>query len=163
VWLSLSNEAFSAWHRPATYLFLIFAQVVWPVWIPLAMMLLEKDRWRRQILYTLLGLGLLLSAQTIYCLTFYSVDSRIAAYHIQYALDFPPTWMVILAITYGIVTVFSTFLSTVRWMWVLGIPIALSYLVTRILFADYVLSVWCFFAAIISVAVVYVLAGMRKT
>ncbi len=47
VWLSLSNEPYASWAPNATFIFLFFAEVMWPAWIPLAMVLLEKDQWRR--------------------------------------------------------------------------------------------------------------------
>ena len=76
VWLALSNDSFSGWKEPATYGFMFFAQGVWPVWVPFAMWKLEKDRWRRQILFTLFGLGIALSCHLLYCLIAFNVDSR---------------------------------------------------------------------------------------
>jgi len=40
----------------------------------------------------------------------------------------------------------------------MGVLVLLSYLVTKLFFEDYVLSVWCFFAAIISVMIYFILA-----
>lgn len=162
VWLSLSVGSMSAWNHAATFMFLVFAQVVWPMWVPFAVLLLEKDRWRRQILMILMGLGLILSSHTLYCLVAYPLESRISEYHIQYSLGFPAAWLTVIGLTYGLVTIVPTFISTVPKMSLIGLMIAGSYVLTRVFFPDYLLSVWCFFAAIISGIVVKILLDMRK-
>ena len=43
LWLALSNPAFAFLQQFTTYTFLFFAQVVWPMWVPLAIFLLEKE------------------------------------------------------------------------------------------------------------------------
>ncbi len=158
VWLSLSNESFARWAQTSTFLFLFFAEVFWPAWIPFAMVLLEKDRWRKRILYSLLGLGLMLSAISIYGLMVYPYHAQISGYHIQYWLDTPPYWDMFVLIIYGLVAVVPTFFSSVPRMWWLGLIIAGSYFITLAFFPHHVISVWCYFAAIISVLIVFVLS-----
>lgn len=163
VWLSLSNESFAQWTQTAAFWFLFFAEVLWPAWIPLAMILMEKDRWRRRILYTLLGLGLLFSMQALYGLAAYPFSARISDHHIQYHLDAPFVLTTFTAVAYGLATVVPTFISSVSRMWLVGLPIAASFWVAKFLYPHYVISVWCYFAAIISVIVVYVLVRMPKS
>jgi len=160
VWLSLTNESYAGWSQSATFWFLFFAQVYWPAWIPLAMVLVEKDRWRRQILFSLLGLGLVLSSYSIYSLLAYPIHARVWEYHIQYWIDTPPYWTTFVLLVYGLVTVAPTFFSSVPRMWWLGITIAGSYFISLALFPHHIVSVWCYFAAIISVLVILVLSGM---
>ena len=50
VWLSLTKSNFAIWESMATNIFLIFAQVVWPIWVPLSIYLLEKDKFTKIIL-----------------------------------------------------------------------------------------------------------------
>lgn len=161
VWLSLTKESYAGWSQNSTFWFLFFAEVFWPVWIPFAMVLVEKNRWQKQILYTLLGLGLVLSTYSIYSLMAYPIHARVLGNHIQYWIDTPPYWTMFVLVVYGIVTVVPTFFSSVSRMWWLGITIAGSYVVSLALFPHHIVSVWCYFAAIISVLVVFVLSGMR--
>lgn len=158
VWLSLSNEAYIGWSKAAAFLFLFFAEVLWPAWIPLAMILLEKDHRRRQIFSGLLGLGLVLSAYSLYCLIAYPFSARISDHHIQYLLDYPASWVVFVMVVYGIVTVLPTFISSVPRMWLVGLPITVSFLVAKALYPNSIISIWCYFAAIISVLVIFVLS-----
>src|SRR4051812_9057137 len=50
VWLSVQHTAFAHLLNVAMYAFLIFAQVVWPLFVPFATLLLEKDKKRKKIL-----------------------------------------------------------------------------------------------------------------
>jgi hypothetical protein len=59
---------------------------------------------------------------------------------------------------YVIATIAPLFVSSVRRMWVFGFMIAVSYLVASIFFSQYLISVWCFFAAIMSGVIYWVLA-----
>lgn len=162
VWYSLSDPALASWNHPAAVVFLFFAEVLWPGWMPFAILALEKNHWRRRILYTLGGLGLMLSAHSIYLLLAYPIDARIVEHHVQYNLGFPNSWLIFLTIAYGAATVAPTFFSSVPKMWWLGLPIMVAFLVSRVLYTDYIISVWCFFAALISVVVVYILSEMGK-
>jgi hypothetical protein len=162
VWMSLTNHTYNASSSMTAFLFLIFAQVVWPTWIPVAMVLLEKDRWRRQILVTLIGLGMALSVHSLYYLLTGPIEAQISGQHVQYSLNFPRNWDVFIGTIYGIVTIFPLFVSSVRKMWLVGLPIAISFFLAKALYPNYILSVWCYFAAIISVVVIYVIGEMQK-
>ena len=56
------------------------------------------------------------------------------------------------------VTVLPTFISSIPRMWSVGLPIAVSFLVAKALYPDYIISIWCYFAAIISVLVIFLLS-----
>src|SRR4051812_45712956 len=50
LWLTMTNPGLEGWQKILTYIFLLFAQVVWPFWVPFSIWLLEKDRKRKKIL-----------------------------------------------------------------------------------------------------------------
>lgn len=163
VWLSLSNPNFSAWEPGATILFLFFAQVVWPVWVPLSILLLEQNATRKKILAVLLGMGALLSLYLAYCLITYPVKAQISSYHIDYSLSFPLALVWLSGLFYFIPTVISPLLSGRKRVPLLGLAIMASYFFTKIFYTNYVISVWCFFAAIISIIVLFIITEMNKT
>jgi hypothetical protein len=68
VWLSLTNKQFEARETIATNVFLFFAQVLWPAWVPFSIWLLEKDAKRKKMLLFLTGIGSLLAFYLTYCL-----------------------------------------------------------------------------------------------
>jgi urea transporter len=74
----------------------------------------------------------------------------------------PQTLMSITFVFYLITIIMPFFVSSVRRMWVFGVLIAVSCIVTGIFFAQYMTSVWCFFAAIISIIVYWILHGIKS-
>ena len=163
VWISLQHPAYLTWHMPATYFFLAFAQVVWPAWVPFSFLLMEKEKRHRNILFGLMGLGLLVSVYlAVRIVTTGSVNSYIDGMHISYDLGIEVPLVRMLGILYFVVTVIPSFFSTKRHMWILGVLTLTSYFVTKLFFENYVISVWCFFAALISVAVFFVITEPEK-
>ncbi|MFI5139920.1 MAG: DUF6629 family protein [Sphingobacteriales bacterium] len=162
VWLALLNPAHAFWLGPAMYFFLTFAYVLWPAWVPLSILLLEKNSFRRKILYTGLGTGLAVSAYLGYRLLTEDIHAAINGMHIYYYMGPPVALMHYFGVLYFASTVIPCFLSTVKRMWLFGVSIAVSYFITKLFFDDYELSVWCFFAAIMSAAVFSIILDLKK-
>lgn len=156
VWLGLMGR-YTEWLTIATYTFLIFAQIVWPVWVPLSILLLEKDPRRRKVLRLFLGMGLLVAAVVVWRLYAYGVQARIVDHHIRYDILFPDTYQLAVNIMYLCATVVSPFVSGVKGMKWLGSVILISFFVTVLFYNFHFISVWCFFAAVLSVVVLGVM------
>jgi hypothetical protein len=162
VWLGLTHPEWTEWQRPAAFLFLTFAQVVWPVWVPFSIMKLEQKTSRRKVLLGFTGLGLLVSSYLAYCLFVYPVETDVVGYHIHYTLLFPLALMPFSGIVYFIPTVISPFVSSIKRMPILGIVIWASYLFTKFYYREHVISIWCFIAAIFSVLVYAILVARQR-
>ena len=59
-WISFSDSSHASRSHFSVYVFLTFAQIIWPVWTPFSVLLLEKDRARTRML-TIMILGLSVS------------------------------------------------------------------------------------------------------
>jgi hypothetical protein len=162
LWLSLSHSSFLYWNKIATYTFLVFAQVVWPIVVPLSIMLLEKHAINKKILAAMLGLGVMVSLFLLYCLVAYKVEATISCSHILYNVSYAAS-PVHPAVFYFLVTVVSPILSSIKRVRLLGVVILVSYIVTKIFYEDYLISVWCFFAAAISVIVLSVIIKLNNS
>lgn len=164
VWLSLTQASWAEWIRPSTFIFLFFAEVLWPMWLPFTMFLLEKDQRTRRVFRIAFALGFFFGMHSLYNLLSNTYDVRIADHHILYKLNFPLTFVVFTWIAYGMGTVMPSFLSSVPKMWIFGLPMALSFFVALVFYPSYVISVWCFFAALMSGFVVVVISrkGQQK-
>ena len=88
---------------------------------------------------------------------------RINGFHIQYVDDFPAGFVRLAFIFYLAATVLPLFVSSIRRMWVFGALISASCAVTALIYSQYLTSVWCFFAALISVSVYLILAESRRS
>lgn len=157
VWLSLLHTSYASWHNPSTYLFLVFAQIVWPSWVPFSILLLEKDKKRKKILYLLLIIGLLVSTILTIRLSTENIYSEIQGHHIKYNFESSGPFLRYLSLLYVISTVTPAFTSSILKIRFLGLIILISYIVTKIFYENHVISVWCFFAALISIFVYFIM------
>jgi hypothetical protein len=162
LWLTIPDIDYVNIKHISTYIFLIMADFLWPTMIPLSVLFMEKDKKRRKILRILLGMGIFLSLYYAYCLLFYNITPQIMGYHIQYNTDFPKSLSMPAFIVYLIVTITPLFVSGIKRTQLLGILMFLSCLVTAIFFTQYLTSVWCFFAALISGVIFWILRDSKK-
>jgi hypothetical protein len=157
LWLSLSNPTYAPLQQVTTYIFLFFAQVVWPVWVPFSIIKLKPKASRGILEKILVGIGTLVSLYLAYCLLTFPVEAEILGNHISYIQNYPAAISLYCGLLYIIATIAPPFFSPIRRMWMLGTSILISYIITTIFYTDYIVSVWCFFASIISIAVLAVL------
>ncbi len=162
LWLALQSSDFRGALNVSTYTFLLMARVVWPAWIPLSVLLMEKDAGRRRPLFILLAMGLSVSVYYAYCLLFLNVTPLILGGHIRYESDFPEWPAVPVFIVYFIASITPLFLSSVRRTRVFGALMFISCLVTAVFYFQYLTSVWCFFAALMSGVIYWILADASR-
>jgi hypothetical protein len=162
LWITLRSGGHEALENIATYIFLVTALVIWPTMIPLSIWFIEKVKKRKKVLTYLIFLGGILSVFYAFCLIFYNVTPQIQSFHIQYVDEIHEILVKIVFVCYLVTTITPIFISSVKRMWIFGILIAVSCLITGIFFTQYLTSVWCFFAAIISILVYWILSGIRS-
>ena len=156
LWVALSNEEHAAWAQPAISTYLIVSKVVWPAWVPLSVLAVEEDPGRRRLLSALLILGAVLALAMAYGLNAYPVSANIAGSHVQYRQDSPLPFRWITDIAYAVAIVLPPLLSSIKLMRFVGLVLLASLIVSKLFFYHYFASVWCFFAALISVMLVVV-------
>jgi hypothetical protein len=160
VWVALQSPGHDLMLSISTYIFLIAALVVWPSMIALSVLAMEKVKSRRLALYFFLVVGLLTSIYYGLSLLVNDVNPRIISHHIKYASEYPRPLALPVFIAYLIATLAPLFISSVRKMWMFGLLVAASCLITGIFFKEYLASVWCFFAALIS-AVIWLIVSRK--
>lgn len=163
LWLSLQNPEFPNIQKLTSTIFLIMAEILWPMVIPLSVLLMEENKSKKRILRVFLVIGILLSSYYAYCLLNFTVNPQIINYHIQYNNDFPVAFRNIAFAAYLISTITPLFVSSIKRMHYLGVLMFLSCLISAMFFKQYLTSVWCFFAAFISVAIFWILKDSKKT
>lgn len=161
VWITLREPGYHAVSQVATMVFLIFAELVWPIMVPLAVLFMEDHRKRRQLLWLLLATGTLLALYNAYCLILYSVRPEIMKQHIRYNVHFPREIRLYATWTYIAVTTLPFFVSSIKRTKILGILVILSLAVTYIFYRQYLISVWCFFAALMSGVIYWILRDAK--
>lgn len=157
LWLAVQNEQYNALEGLATYGFLIFAQMIWPVWVPLSIYFMEKNKRRKRLISVSLTAGIFLAILLGYRLIFYDVSAHIDQQHIFYKVGhFQSTnwWS---GIFYMLPAVFPFVFSSNRHVNYLGILMLLFFVVSKIFYLNYMISVWCLFAAILSMYIFFIL------
>ena len=163
LWLALANPGNPVLQQFTTYTFLSFAQIVWPFYVPLAILLLQKKEDRKVISKLLVGIGAIVSLYLASCLMSYHVQATIIGYHISYQQDYPSVLSNYVGVLYIIATITPAFFSGIKHIRYLGAVILISYIMTEILYTDYIVSVWCFFASVISIIVFAIMHEIEKT
>lgn len=161
VWMGLTETGKTAYSQAAAYIFLLFALLVWPVWLPLSIWLLETREKVKKLLFVLAAFGILFSLPLGFFLFTHSVWPEVKGHHIHYALGFSGGLLKGTSLLYFIPTMLPPFLSSWKWIRILGVFLFISYLVSKFYFADAVVSVWCYLAASVSLMVVLALEEMK--
>lgn len=163
LWLTLPYPDSVNTQRIFTYIFLFFAQIIWPIWVPIALLLVEKNSTRRNTQRMLVGAGLIVSLYLGYCLLAFNVEAKIIGHHISYLQDYPISFKNTSIIFYSFATIAPPFFSHIKHMWMLGTTILISYVVTTIFYEHYIVSVWCFFSSIISLSIYAIMKKIHHT
>lgn len=151
----LFNEGMAAsplmWGARSIYVF--FAYILWPFWIPFSLYKVEEIPTRANYLKILSILGGLLSLYNLYQVIFFPVEAAVIDKSIQYTSGIPhnEVW------AYLFITLAPWFISSLQGTTSVGIVIAASIAISSYFYYDVFTSVWCFFSALISGLVVIVL------
>lgn len=178
LWLSLKDTGENSLRSLLTYIYLVFAMAVWPFWISFTVWLLEEDRRRKKIMNFLLAIGTIVAIMVVLVLSLYPVevmtplcltcpvaDPPYVSEHLHYEFAFPNAakkLIGVFTVLYIMATIATPLISTIRKMKWLGIVFLLSYLFAVIFYDGYVVSVWCFFAALLSFVVLWIIKDLRK-
>ena len=148
VWLSFGNAAVNVL---ATYSFSLFSHVLWPILVPFSVLLLETNPIRKKILWIFSIIGLTVGLYLLYFIVSEPITSEIVnksiAYHSPHLFLYPMLFFYFLA------TCVSCYFSSHKIINLFGIVALTSAAIAAWLFTETFLSVWCFFAAILSVLV----------
>jgi hypothetical protein len=162
LWMTLPDPMARDVAHSMIYLYLFFAQIVWPVWVPLSVFLMEKDWRRRKYLGGVLGLGVVVSIYLSYCILNFFVRAEITGHHIAYLLSYPNSVIPFGTVFYFLATAVPPFLSTGKNMSWLGFILIGSFIFSRIFYGGFVISVWCFFASILSGSILLLINQMNR-
>jgi hypothetical protein len=152
IWLDLAGSEPSAWRPLLVNVFQGYAEVFWPTFAPLAVLLMEPDRRRWWLIFGCLVIGVCLSVYLLVAMIGNPYAATLWQGHLVYwnghrypvGIEWP----------YVLATTISLMLSSHPAVRLLGAVILVAFAVAYLAFRLAYISVWCFFAAIAS-ALVY--------
>ena len=161
IWLTFRYEA-PLLNAVMTHGYSFFSHVLWPVYVPVAVLLMEPPGWRRTTLRVLSMAGMAMSAYLMYTLVMYPVMSQPTGQHIEYLS--PHFLAAAVMSAYLLSTTISPIVSSYPWVRVFGVLALMSFAGVYYFYAKWFISVWCFFAAVLSLVVfVHFSWGDRQT
>lgn len=83
IWLTFDNNA-QELNVFLTFIYSVFSHVLWPIFVPLSIMLLEPIRWRKKVMFTLWIAGTTVGLYLFYNLFAFPITSRVENHHIVY-------------------------------------------------------------------------------
>lgn len=155
VWLTLNNPQYALVHQMAIYAFLLFALPFWPVFMPLSLWVYEKDAHNKNYMLFFIAAGLFTAAFSSYHLLQSIPSATIAQHSIKYT--YTTTTNVILGALHSLCYLIGVsgafFSSSIYLARIIGVAGILSLAITLLFKWAAFVSVWCFFAAVLSVLV----------
>ena len=147
LWLNLPVAPNGPGSAGLTLLFLVFAQVFWPIYAPFAVVLLEPNQRRRQVMLGYLAVGIGVGGWCLWSLLSHSHSHAavIRDGHVIYVTE--PRHSNGLAPAYLAATCLPPALSSRRTVATLGAIVMVGCVVAYVLYWEAFASVWCFFAA----------------
>jgi hypothetical protein len=123
VWLTIGVPSQALLQRFAVDVFLGMALVVWPLWVPLALVRLERDPTRRKILVAVCWFGGIVAASAAVLLSRWQPLAQVAGHSIRY--DYPGTSNAaihsFLVLSYIVSTIVPFFVSTSKLARTIGL------------------------------------------
>ena len=157
IWLTFGDEP-TRLNSVMTHVYSFFSHVLWPVYVPVAVLLMEPAGWRRRALVAFVAAGAAVGAYLLVVLIAFPIVSRPTGQHIEYVS--PHFFAAVTMTLYLLSTAISPLLSAHRMVVVFGALALLSFGAAYAFYATWFISVWCFFAALLS-AVVYLHFSVR--
>jgi hypothetical protein len=156
VWMTIDHPDQAGLQSIAVALFLGFALVVWPMWVPISLLVAERNPRRRRALAVLSSMGVAVGVYAAVLLIRGRPSAHVAGHSIGYSyVERGPALVLALYLPgYVLPTVVPFFISTISRAKLMGTVLALSLLATFMIERQALTSVWCFFAAILSLLIV---------
>jgi hypothetical protein len=157
LWLLLAGAPESPAVAVLTRAFLIFAEVVWPILTPLAVLLIEPDHRRRQILHAIAGGGTVLAVLLLVTVLGDPVTVAVHDNSLCYTSDVGAlSWAWFgRELPYLLCTCAPLLLSSHRILRAVGAVVVVGFAISTYAYFATFTSVWCLFAAADSTLLFY--------
>nr|WP_211660752.1 DUF6629 family protein [Modestobacter muralis] len=141
----------------STYVFSLFSHVLWPMFIPFAFLLVEPVRWRRRAISVFLALGIGVGLYLLYFLVRFPVSAHVHERSISY--DSPHFYIAGVLVIYLLATCFTGLFSSHRCVRIFGVLAFVLAIAAVLVSIMTFVSVWCFFAALLSLLILIHFSG----
>jgi len=150
IWLTFPDKA-PLLNTVLTVVYSLFSHVLWPVYVPIAVLLLEPIPWRRRVLLAIAFVGGAVGLYLLYFIVSLPIVSQVQGGHIAYVS--PHFYAAVVMVLYVLGTCVSMLFSSHSRVRLFGLAAFVAFVGAYVFYAVWLISVWCFFAAVLSVIV----------
>jgi hypothetical protein len=164
VWLNLQIQNFKLTHL-FSFIYLFFAYCFWPAYFSFAIEKIEHVAYKKRLMRYAGVLAILLAFALYIPLFFNPIGLVVTIWHhsICYSSQFSNIQQVLYNFFYLGILFFSCVIADNRKINLFGVAIMVSYVISGLFYIYAFTSVWCFFAAILSVLVYQIIPNTHKT
>jgi Family of unknown function (DUF6629) len=152
IWLDVGGSAIPPpLLQFSKYLYLSFAFIIWPMWLPLSLMLVEESPWRKRLMLPFFLLGAGLATYFITYLPGNTIIVEVSRQSLHYTMKAPfvmNEWFLIGI--YSLATLAPCLISSTKYVIQFGILSIMGWIVAEFFYNSSFISVWCFFCAMVS-------------
>jgi hypothetical protein len=147
VWVTLGRDlpTVESW---ATFIYSTFSHVVWPILVPFAILLVEPRIWRRKAISAIGALGLAVGLYLLYFMVRFPITARVNGDSIAY--ESPHFYIAFVLVAYLTATCISGLFSSHWCIRGFGASAFILAIAASVISITTFVSVWCFYAAILS-------------
>jgi len=149
LWLSFRFDA-PLLNVSTTYVFTLFSHVLWPIFMPFSIGLVETVAWRKKVISAFQIIGIAVGLYLLYWIVKFPVTSEVDE-HIVYVS--PHFYQVPVMVLYLAATCVSSFFSSHKIIIIFGALALLLFMAAYWFYTVAFFSVRCFFAAILSTVI----------
>jgi hypothetical protein len=147
LWLNHKGVLADSFKPAAVYAFLLIAYVLWPIFVPFSAYTLESGRVRRVIMLLCLFTGMYAGLAALVGIIRGPVDASVVGHSFAYAIDIPRIFFT----PYVIAVAIPFLVSSNKRLALFGVALAASCVAAMFIASSSTFpSVWCFYAATLS-------------
>ena len=160
VWLGLAGDGSLGAVKAWGFVYMLYAQGLLTLLIPLSVWLIEPDQRRRRLVLPFLALGAALTLYMLWALVNYPTAIYVEDHSVVYSNSASShLWI---AVLYVVATCGALFFSGYRYIMMLGAVNLVGVLLTIWLKQYAFTSVWCAYAAVVSVFIYFHFSRRRR-
>ena len=150
IWFTFRHDA-PLLQQLMTYFYSVFSHALWPIYVPFAIGIMETVRWRRKTIFVFQLVGIVLGLYLLYYIVKGPVVAEVTRGYITYVS--PHFYQIPVMVLYLTAACISCFFSSHMYVKIFGGLLLLSFITAYLIHIQTLISVWCFFAAILSVVI----------
>ncbi|MEQ1854926.1 MAG: DUF6629 family protein [Longimicrobiales bacterium] len=150
IWLTFRHDMPLLKHT-MTNVYSVFSHVLWPIYVPFAIGFLDSTPWRKRTLLGFQAAGIVVGLYLLYSLVTRPIVAQVVGRHIAYVS--PHFYLLPVMVLYLAATCVSCFFSSHKFVILFGVLGLVSFIASYLVHASALVSIWCFFYAILSLLI----------